>query len=46
MGVQIVRINLGHASILTTSGYLSTERDRRVLAMEGFWRMLVEAKKV
>lgn len=35
--VQIVRNNLGHASIATTSGYLSTERDQRVQAMEGFW---------
>jgi integrase len=37
VGVQIVRNNLGHASIATTSGYLSTERDQRVQAMEGFW---------
>jgi len=37
VGVQIVRNNLGHASISTTSGYLSTERDQRVQAMEGFW---------
>ena len=37
VAVQIVRNNLGHASISTTSGYLSTERDQRVQAMEGFW---------
>ena len=36
VGVQIVLNNLGHASISTTSGYLSAERDQRVQAMEGF----------
>lgn len=36
--VVIVQANLGHASIGTTSGYLRTERDKRLQAMEGFWR--------
>ena len=35
--VQIVQNNLGHASIGTTSGYLTTEREARLAAMEGFW---------
>jgi site-specific recombinase XerD len=35
--LQIVQNNLGHASVGTTSVYLTTERDARVLAMQGFW---------
>jgi site-specific recombinase XerD len=35
--VQIVQNNLGHASLGTTSGYLTTERDARVRAMQSFW---------
>lgn len=35
--VQIVQNNLGHASIGTTSGYLQTEIEDRLSAMEGFW---------
>jgi integrase len=35
--IQFVQNNLGHSSVGTTSGYLTTERDARVLAMEGFW---------
>lgn len=42
---QIVRNNLGHASIATTSGYLSTERDQRVQAMEGFWGDALESRR-
>ena len=34
--VQVVQNNLGHASIGTTSGYLTTERDARLAAMKGF----------
>ena len=34
--IQVVQNNLGHASIGTTSGYLSTERDARLAAMKGF----------
>lgn len=34
----VVRNNLGHASLQTTSGYLTTERDQRIRAMEEFWR--------
>lgn len=35
--IQVVQNNLGHASIGTTSGYLTTERDARLRAMQGFW---------
>ena len=34
--IQVVQSNLGHASIGTTSGYLTTERDARLAAMKGF----------
>ncbi|NUZ09111.1 phage integrase family protein [Piscinibacter koreensis] len=34
--IQVVQNNLGHASIATTSGYLTTERDARLAAMRGF----------
>lgn len=34
--VQVVQNNLGHASLGTTSGYLTTERDMRMAAMRGF----------
>ena len=38
--IQVVQNNLGHASIGTTSGYLTTERDMRLAAMKGFGRRL------
>jgi len=34
--VQVVQNNLGHASIGTTSSYLTTERDMRMASMKGF----------
>ena len=34
--IQVVQNNLGHASIGTTSSYLTTERDARLAAMRGF----------
>ncbi len=34
--VQVVQNNLGHASLGTTSGYLTTERDARLAAMKRF----------
>jgi len=36
--IQVVQNNLGHASVGTTSMYLTTERDERLKAMRGFWR--------
>ena len=35
--IQVVQNNLGHASVGTTSMYLTTERDERIRAMRGFW---------
>lgn len=35
--LEVVRNNMGHSSIATTSGYLTGERDARLRAMEGFW---------
>lgn len=35
--IQVIQNNLGHSSIGTTSGYLTTERSSRLQAMEGFW---------
>ncbi len=35
--LQVVRNNLGHASIGTTSGYLTTEMEERLRAMDVFW---------
>ncbi|MGJ7524006.1 phage integrase family protein [Variovorax sp. LT1P1] len=35
--IQVVQNNLGHASVGTTSMYLTTERDERLKAMRGFW---------
>jgi len=34
--IQVVQNNLGHASVGTTSGYLTTERDKRLAAMKAF----------
>lgn len=34
--MQVVQNNLGHTSVGTTSGYLTTERDTRLAAMKGF----------
>jgi site-specific recombinase XerD len=36
--LQIVRDNLGHASISTTSIYVATEQRDRITAMESFWK--------
>jgi len=35
--LQVVQNNLGHASVATTSLYLTTEQAERLAAMEGFW---------
>jgi len=37
--LQIVQNNLGHVSVGTTSLYLVTERDERLKAMRGFWKL-------
>lgn len=36
--IQVVQNNLGHASVGTTSMYLTTERDERMKAMRGLWK--------
>jgi len=35
--IQVVQNNLGHASVGTTSLYLTTEKEIRLAAMRGFW---------
>ena len=35
--VQVMQANLGHASPATTSNYITTERDLRMAAMQGFF---------
>jgi integrase len=35
--LEVVRNNMGHSSMATTSGYLTGEQDARLRAMEGFW---------
>ena len=35
--VQVMQQNLGHASLATTSHYITTERDLRMAAMAGFF---------
>jgi integrase len=39
-GVRIheAQQNLGHASLGTTTAYVTTERARRIRAMQGFWQ--------
>jgi site-specific recombinase XerD len=37
MPIEIERENLGHASLATTSIYVTTERQRRLQAMQAFW---------
>ena len=36
--IQVVQNNLGHASVGTTSMYLTTENESRLAAMRGFWK--------
>ena len=38
MPIQVVQNNLGHASLGTTSMYLTTEREERMKAMRRFWK--------
>ena len=35
--IQVAQQNLGHASIATTTLYVSTEKAARLRAMQGFW---------
>lgn len=36
--IQVAQNNLGHASVGTTSMYLTTERESRLAGMRGFWK--------
>lgn len=38
MPIEIAQQNLGHASLATTTVYVTTERRRRMKAIEGSWR--------
>jgi integrase len=38
MPIEIAQQNLGHASLATTTVYVTTEKRRRMKAVEGFWR--------
>ena len=37
MSIEIVQQNLGHASLATTTVYVTTEKRRRMKAVEKFW---------
>jgi integrase len=37
MPIEIAQQNLGHASLATTTIYLTTEQRRRMQAVQGFW---------
>jgi len=38
MPIEIAQQNLGHASLATTTIYVTTEKRRRIKAVEAFWR--------
>ena len=38
MLIEIAQQNLGHASLATTTIYVTTEKRRRMKAVEAFWR--------
>ena len=38
MPIEIVQQNLGHASLATTTVYVTTEKRRRMKAIEAFWK--------
>ena len=38
MPIEIAQQNLGHASLATTTVYVTTEKRRRMKAVEAFWR--------
>ena len=38
MSIEIVQQNLGHASLATTTVYVTTEKRRRMKAIEAFWK--------
>lgn len=38
MAVEIAQQNLGHASLATTTVYVTAEKRRRIKAVEAFWK--------
>ena len=38
MPIEIAQQNLGHASLATTTVYVTTEKRRRMKAIEAFWK--------
>ena len=38
MPIEIAQQNLGHASLATTTVYVTTEKRRRMKAVEAFWK--------
>jgi len=38
MPIEIAQQNLGHASLATTTAYVTTEKRRRIKAVEAFWK--------
>ena len=38
MPIEIAQQNLGHASLATTTVYITTEKRRRLQAVEAFWK--------
>jgi len=38
MPIEIAQQNLGHASLATTTVYVTTEKRRRMEAVEAFWQ--------
>jgi integrase len=38
MPIEIAQQNLGHASLATTTVYVTTERRRRMKAVDAFWK--------
>jgi site-specific recombinase XerD len=39
MPIESAQQNLGHASLATTTVYVTTESKRRMKAVESFWKM-------
>ena len=38
MQIEIAQQNLGHASLATTTVYVTTDNPRRMKAVEAFWK--------
>ena len=38
MPIEMAQLNLGHASVATTTVYVTTEKRRRMKAVDAFWK--------